>query len=359
MKRKLAYVLTVSVLLTSCTTTQNMELPNNFKLESPKAARSIEEEEQLNEADEKNFLTQEELKVQDVEETVVYVDRPVYVPEQHDNPETENKKLTGYDAVTDSQKRATQKPEHYKSGTFFYQFNDNFVFEVYVQPYHLTDIVLEEGEVVIGTPLLSEDESVWELTAGVAKNPITGKDVQHLFVKPAYSKQDSSLVIITDRRVYHFRLRSFSDTHMAMVKFSYPLEKNVWAKKEDPNKGREIISDYLRVSNPELLSFDYKIKYSRFKKPEFLPNRIYDDGQCTYIQVEPVVLQKKLPVLFNEKNEIVNYSVHKNTFVIPRLINKITLRLGKEKVVVEKKVTKKTDLEKTEPTEESEAGGDE
>ena len=51
MKRKLAYVLTVSVLLTSCTTTQNMELPNNFKLESPKAARSIEEEEQLNEAD--------------------------------------------------------------------------------------------------------------------------------------------------------------------------------------------------------------------------------------------------------------------------------------------------------------------
>ena len=90
-----------------------------------------------------------------------------------------------------------------------------------------------------------------------------------------------------------------------------------------------------------------------------MPNRIYDDGQCTYIQVEPVVLQKKLPVLFNEKNEIVNYSVHKNTFVIPRLINKITLRLGKEKVVVEKKVTKKTDLEKTEPTEESEAGGDE
>jgi len=45
--------------------------------------------------------------------------------------------------------------------------------------------------------------------------------------------------------------------------------------------------------------------------------------------------------------------------VIPRLINKITLRLGKEKVVVEKKVTKKADLEKTESTEDSETGGDE
>lgn len=42
MKRKFAYVFTVSVLLTSCTTTQNMELPNDFKAESPEAARSIE-----------------------------------------------------------------------------------------------------------------------------------------------------------------------------------------------------------------------------------------------------------------------------------------------------------------------------
>ena len=79
------------------------------------------------------------------------------------------------------------------------------------------------------------------------------------------------------------------------------------------------------------------MKYSMWKKPEFLPKRVYDDGQATYIQVDDIVLQKKLPVLFNEKNEIVNYSVKKNVFVIPRLINKLTLRLGREKVTVEKK----------------------
>ena len=345
MKKNFAAVLTAGVMLTSCTTTRNMERPNDFVTESK--GNSIEEEEQLNEADENNFLTQQELKVQDVEETVVFVDRPVYVPNEEENSATDKKMLVGIEAVTDSQKRATQKPEHYKSGTFFYQFNENFVYEVYAQPYHLTDIALESGEVVIGTPLLSEDESVWELTAGVAKNPANGEDIQHLFIKPAYSKQDSSLVIITDRRVYHFRLRSFADTHMAMVRFTYPLERNVWAKKLEGQKGREIVNDFLRVSNPELLSFDYKIKYSRFKKPEFLPTRIYDDGQCTYIQVEDVVLQKELPVLFNEKNEIANYSVHGNIFVIPRLINKATLRLGKQKVIIEKKVTKASDLGET------------
>ena len=113
-------------------------------------------------------------------------------------------------------------------------------------------------------------------------------------------------------------------------------------KKTEAESGRKIENDFLRTSNPELLSFDYTIKYSRFKKPEFLPTRIYDDG---FIQVQDIVLQKKLPVVFNEKNEIVNYSVHQNVFVIPRLINKVTLRLGKEKVQIEKRVTKAKELQ--------------
>jgi len=343
MKKIFVFMSVLTLFITGCSTIQSLEVPNDLSEES--VASSIEEEEQLNEQDVKNILIQEELKVQDVEDTVVVIEQPVYIPEEKSNPETDYQRLQGYDAVTDSLKKAIQKPENYRNGTFFYQYNENYVYEVYAQPFQLTDIVLESGEIVIGTPLLSEDESVWELTANVARNPLTGEDIQHLFVKPAYSRLDSTLVIITDRRVYHFRLRSFSDTHMAMVKFTYPLDKNVWAKKQETKNGRSMENKFLRVSNPELLSFDYQIKYSRFKKPEFLPERIYDDGQSTYIQVEDIVLQKKLPVIFNEKNEIVNYSVHGNVFIIPRLINKVTLRLGKEKVVVEKKITKPVQMQ--------------
>ena len=342
MKRQMGAVALCALLFASCATTVEMGKPNEF--DSSSEASSLEEELENNEKEEKGFLVQEELKVQDVQETIVLVDRPVYIPEEKSNPATERKNRTGVEAVNDSQKKAVQKPENYKSGTFFYQYNENFVYEVYAQPYHLTDIILESGEVVIGTPLLSEDDAVWELTAGVAKDPITGENIQHLFVKPAYSKLDSSLVIITNRRVYHFRLKSYADTHMAMVKFSYPLTRNVWATKENETKGLSIENDYLHVSNPEFLSFDYVVKYSKFKKPEFIPLRVYDDGQSTYIQVDEIVLQKKLPVLFNEKNEIINYTVKKNVFVIPRLINKVTLRLGKEKVTVEKKKTKISEI---------------
>ncbi len=321
----------------SCATTMDMETSIDFVEES--MASSLETEMAENQNEVENYLIQEELKVQDVEETVIYVERPVYVPEDTSNPALEKKNLNGKDAVADSLKKAVQTPEQYKQGTFFYQYDENFVYEIYAQPYHLTDIILEPGEVVIGTPLLSEDESVWELTAGVAKDVETGADIQHLFVKPAYSKLDSTLIIITDRRVYNFRLKSFADTHMAMVKFTYPKTKNVWAKKFDETNGRTVESEFINITNPEFLSFDYQIKYSIFKKPEFLPTRVYDDGKSTYIQLDEIVLQKKLPVAFNEKNEIVNYSVKKNVIIIPRLINKVTLRLGNEKVTVIKKKT--------------------
>ena len=126
-----------------------------------------------------------------------------------------------------------------------------------------------------------------------------------------------------------------------MVKFTYPQTKNVWATSSSGNgaKGVSIENDYITVTNPEFLSFDYKMKYG-FKKPEFLPQRVYDDGNKTYIVVDDIVLHKQLPLVFNERNEIVNYSVQKNVFIIPRLINKITLRLGKQKVTIIKKKTK-------------------
>lgn len=348
LNRHVSVVCLALLFLTACSTTKDLEDGVNDEEAERTEAETEEEQEQLNEAEMKGIFIAEEAKVQDIENTVIYVDRPVYIPADKSDPKLEKGNKTGYDAVVESQKRSTMSPELYNQGTFFYQYDENLVYEVYAQPYHLTDIVLERGEVVTGTPLLSEDETVWELTAGVAKDPLSGEDIQHLFIKPAFSKLDSSLVIITDRRVYHFRIKSFATSYMSVVKFTYPNTRNQWAKKK-VDAATAVENDFIRVTNPEFLSFDYKMKYSMWRKPEFLPKRVYDDGASTYIQVDDIVLQKKLPVIFNEKNEIVNYSVKKNVFVIPRLINTVTLRLGKEKVTVTKKKTsakKAAELEK-------------
>lgn len=346
MKRKCLFfgitVLTITM-LAGCKTVdlEKVSLPET---KTEEVYKSLEDEKEQNEKEMHDYLVQEELKVQDIEPTVVYIEKPVYVPYSNDEKDGIKKKQ-GIDAARESLEKSTVKPEHYKNGTFYYSYNENFVYEVYAQPYHLTDIVLEDGETVLGNPLLSEDESVWELTANVARNPNTGEKIQHFFIKPAYSGLDSSFIVITDRRVYHFRLKSYKDTHMAMVKFRYPVSKNVWATSAAENgvKGISVENEFVTVTNPEYLSFDYKMKYG-FKKPEFLPKRVYDDGNRTYIVVDDVVLHKQLPLVFNERNEIVNYTVQKNVFIVPRLINKITLRLGSQKVIIEKKKTKNSKL---------------
>ena len=67
------------------------------------------------------------------------------------------------------------------------------------------------------------------------------------------------------------------------------------------------------------------------------PKRVYDDGRRTYIELNELVLHSESPVLFNKRNERINYRVQKNLIIIDELIEKVTLRRAKEKVVIMKK----------------------
>jgi type IV secretion system protein VirB9 len=95
------------------------------------------------------------------------------------------------------------------------------------------------------------------------------------------------MIIITDRRVYHLLLKSFKDTFMAMVQWEYPPSMPFTVKTEAMNKRVQELSDDSLTVNPEFLSFDYKMSYSLFKKPVWIPGpkgpwRVYDDGRKTY-----------------------------------------------------------------------------
>jgi type IV secretion system protein VirB9 len=96
-------------------------------------------------------------------------------------------------------------------------------------------------------PFLSE-EKVWEIGAGVSRKD--GRDVQHFFVKPTYANLTTSMIIITDRRVYHILLKSFKDT-MVMVRWEYPTAMPFTVKTEAMNRRvRELTNDSLHISIP-------------------------------------------------------------------------------------------------------------
>lgn len=328
--KKLLYVAgTAFVLLTSCKTV-DLEKLTPIKGENfDESVNNLEEEQKKNEEEIEEFQVQEELKEIDIKKSVVYVEKPVYYP-----VEEYEKRPSGKDAAKRSLENSVQVSQKFSGGTMYYDFDESFVYEIYCQPYRITDLALEPGEMVLENPFISESQ-VWEMGAGVSRK--NGQDVQHFYLKPDISGLTTSMIIITDRRVYHLLLKSFKDCYMAMVEFEYPNTMPYNIKTDAMVERMNSKSSSFSGIDPKYLSFDYKMSYSIFKKPVWLPKRVYDDGRRTYIQMNETVLHTQSPVLFNNRNERINYRVDKNLIIIDELIEKVTLRRGKEKVTIKKK----------------------
>jgi len=321
-----------ALMATSCMTTRLVNEPIPTERVSEGNAKTREEEEKAIEREDEKHLVELLEKEVDVAKTVVYVEKPVYRPaEAKNDPLARENVQKGLPAAKAAIDGALRMPEKYSGAKMLYDYDERFVYEIYCKPYHITDIELEPGEEVWEAPFVSEPD-VWQIGAGVSKKG--GVDIQHFFLKPSYSKLASNMIIITNRRIYHLQLRSYKDDYMAMVQWNYPPSMPyVMAKSENAvNSVKSVLSG----TSPEFLSFDYKIKYSPFKKPAFIPIRIYDDGAKTYIEVDDEVLHGQLPALFAEDKNIINYRVKGNLFIIDQLITKATLRLNKEKVIIEK-----------------------
>lgn len=328
--KKLLYVAGAALLIfTGC---QSVDFNKTTPFEediADKSVKNIEDEQKKNAEEILELQIQEELKEIDIEKSVVYVEKPVYYP-----VEEYEKRPIGKDAAKQSLNNAVQVPRKFSGGTMFYDFDETFVYEIYCQPYRITDLSLEPGEMVLENPFISESQ-VWEMGAGVSRK--NGQDVQHFYLKPDISGLTTSMIIITDRRVYHLLLKSFKDCYMAMVEFEYPNTMPYTVKTDAMVERMNSKTNALSGIDPKYLSFDYKMSYSIFKKPLWLPKRVYDDGRRTYIQLDETVLHTQSPVLFNHRNERLNYRVDKNLIIIDELIEKVTLRRGKEKVTIKKK----------------------
>lgn len=341
--KKLLIIYFVSLLVISCKTVEFDKM--GAEQERVSEVDSLEKEVKANEQEIQEYLIEEKVKEVDIEKTIVYVEKPVYYPA---NEKLDKPILKGKDAAKESTNRAMQSPEKWTDGTMYYDFDPDFTYEIYCQPYRVTDLQLEPGEQVIEMPFLSEAK-VWEIGAGVSR--VGGVDTQHFFLKPAYSGLETSFIIITDKRVYHLMLKSFKDVYMTQVKWEYPNTMPFTLTSEVLNGKINNVSKETFSVDPTYLSFDYKMNYSVFKRPYWLPQRVYDDGKRTYIVMDETILHMTSPVLFNKQNERINYSVNKNLIVINELIEKVTLRVGKEKVTIKKKnykEPKKVEIEETE-----------
>lgn len=326
MKRLILILSLISISLISCKTV-DLE-PKNEVVEEKEV--ELSEIELQNE--EIQFQVDELMKENDLEPTFIVVEEPRI----HEVSSSENKdtKISGTAAVKQNLEDVTILPE-YKDGRLQgWIYRENAVYKVICQTYHSTMILFEPGEEIVETPYISESE-VWQISRGIGQKD--GLLQHHLVIKPDYDNVSSTLIVVTNKRIYQMELESTKTTYMPRVSWVYPRtiqDSESWIRWQQ--ESRQLTTEFTGV-DPEVLSFDYKMKHPVFNKPTWLPTQVYDDGIKTYIILDNMSLLTEFPVAFNEKDEIMNYRTKENTIIIDQLIEKVTLRVGKQKVIITKK----------------------
>ncbi|HZF43413.1 MAG TPA: P-type conjugative transfer protein TrbG [Sphingomonadaceae bacterium] len=207
-----------------------------------------------------------------------------------------------------------------------YPYTAGALYQVYTAPGHVTDIVLQEGERLVGAgPVAAGDTARWiigDTTSGAGPAARV-----HILVKPTRPDLSTNLVINTDRRTYHLELRATRATWMASVSWSYPADALIALR-----QGQAAAAEVAPVANGialDRLRFDYRITGDR---PPWRPVRAYDDGRQVYLEFPAGIARAEMPPLFvvgsGGAAELVNYRVRGHHMVVDRLFGAAELRLG-------------------------------
>jgi len=212
----------------------------------------------------------------------------------------------------------TSKPFAGSDGAIRFVYNTGQQIQVMCAVLQICDIALQPGEQVTG--LNSGDQRF------VIEPAISGSgasETLHLIIKPMDIGLDTTAVVTTNRRVYHFRLRSSAKEFMPFISFSYPedaLAKWELVRARDSRKATEAArgeggGGHAMAGGERMdsLNFNYDISGSA----SFKPVRVYNNGVKTYIEFPkkfsegdaPVLLvvRKDGGVISDEETQMVNY----------------------------------------------------
>ncbi len=240
----------------------------------------------------------------------------------------------------------------------------------------LTDLAFEKGESILSVQL--GDSVRWNIESAISGS--ANDSVEHLIVKPLEAGLKTSMLITTDRRTYHIRLKSTEADFMPAVVFSYPNSLKLPSKKhygddsylqytsnyesnEDHNDYSETNSSLKNYSSVQNVSYEGNSRpalnvaatyndstqrrnynYSVDGDSKIIPQNVYDDGKRTFIVMNNPINSSYLPVLqeissesflfFEEdKTNTINFTYFDNTFVVDGIYSHLRLisKNGEEK----------------------------
>lgn len=193
-------------------------------------------------------------------------------------------------------------------------------------PFMVSDIELQPGEFV--NDVVLGDTVRWKVSLARSGSPETS----HLIVKPMDAGLETTVIIATDRRIYHIILKSQKKGHMSYVGFVYPEDANAILQKETAEQRKRETwetGELPVVGRVDLakLAFNYEVKGSAAWKPV----QVFNDGRQTYVRLPKSVSQSEMPVLLVRRNGgdvLVNYRVREDTLIVDDIFTEAVLLAG-------------------------------
>lgn len=263
----------------------------------------------------------------------------------------------------------------YKAGLVTFAYGSGIP-TVFCALLELTDLAFEKGESILSVQL--GDSVRWNIESAISGS--ANDSVEHLIVKPLEAGLKTSMLITTDRRTYHIRLKSTEADFMPAVVFSYPNSLKLPSKKhygddsylqytsnydsnEDHNDYSETNSSLKNYSSVQNVSYEGNSRpalnvaatyndstqrrnynYSVDGDSKIIPQNVYDDGKRIFIVMNNPINSSYLPVLqeissesflfFGEdKTNTINFTYFDNTFVVDGIYSHLRLisKNGEEK----------------------------
>jgi type IV secretion system protein VirB9 len=242
---------------------------------------------------------------------------------------------TALEAVQMSEKWMSEhnQPAVGRDGRVLYSYGAGLP-TVVCAPLRVCMIELQSGEKLVGEPHIG-DSIRWNLSPATYGTGESSTSV--IVLKPQSPGLDTNLLITTDRRAYYLRLLSKPDDYVARVAFAYPDDEDnqrKWQQQLAEQKDRQIKSTRiaeLPANAVESMYFNYRLKGD----DSIRPVRVFDDGKKTYIQISEAAKNREAPVLVvigsDGKQEMVNYRVKDDMYIVDRLFEKAELILGSGK----------------------------
>ena len=219
-------------------------------------------------------------------------------------------------------------------------------------PLHICAIEFGPEEEFHDTPSLS-DPVRWqmELREGFS----SGSRRQYLILKPSEAAEPAILTAFTNRRFYSIRLVPDRSAYTPILSFRFPddeaeaVRARIEADRRAEAEAAAIAASAVEAVTARTgvpardgqlvaaaeLNFDYLIS----GEAEFAPQRIYDDGAKTYIEL-PRSWKGEHPVYHartEEADRVVNYRIDGRRYEIEGVFEAGALRLGRKEIRIRRR----------------------